>query len=579
VFTKTYAKEKWSMTTVSELTSKGVFIDYSLVNINTKLLDVLTNLINKAKNTVDNVVTFKKTHLAKELGKDVKTVSSHLKELQTSGVFEVGGERGRGKGCVVRFNELLVKFDTSEKALINSDDVNTLDADIKDIVKKVYPKKPKKEKPNKRNRRTKQQMLEDKLLRSEKQQRVDDLNAELAETIFPSWDWFQKTDAPVHNYKAYLVSRIYNRYAYLFAKSTNYFYDKSEEKVGYKVPEVLPDFDVLEKEFMGTINWEHFVKFVDFCEENEINPAVYLTAQFNRSTYAATIKSNVKSAKPFPNALMSEGSYEVYKREESFQKSKHIMKLQGAALKKDFADDPIIMSLDDAYKTADKGNGILSYSQSYRELFRTAESDDTTFALVDFYDYTMDNMKKQGVSKQSQTVIKKFITTQAVMKLYGKSGLPENVILGSEMVRIALASIPQPTISNHEVHMKSASFLGELLLPNATKQEQYNYGGRTFLRLTDTIDHRFTLRLIEQRKGLHVSLKELQDAFKEYGRHNIPLNDYSFLDVEQIEKVFQSANEVADYDLEKFTVKSEYNMIQGAYHKTTELDDIIASEL
>lgn len=567
------------MTTVSELTSKGVFIDYSLVNINTKLLDVLTNLITKAKNTVDNVVTFKKTHLAKELGKDVKTVSSHLKELQTSGVCEIGGERGRGKGCVVRFNELLVKFDTSEKALINSDDVNALDTDIKDIVKKAYPKKPKKENPNKRNRRTKKQMLEDKLLRSEQQKKVDELNEELAEIIFPTWDWFQKTDAPVHNYKAYLISRMYNRYAYLFAKSTNYFYDKSEEKVGYKVPEVLPSYDVLEKEFMGTINWTHFVKFVEFCEENEINPAVYLTAQFNLSTYSATTKSNVKSAKPFPNALMSEGSYEVYKREENFQNAKRIVNLQSVDLRKSFADDPIIMSLDEAYKTAEKGSGILSHSQPYRELFRSAESDDTTFALVDFYDYTVENMKKENVSKQSQTSIKKFITTQAVMHLYGKSGLPENLILGSEMVRIALASIQQPHMSDQEVHMKSAMFLGKLLLPSATQQEQYNYGGRTFLRLTDTIDHRFTLRLIEQRRGLHVSLKELQDAFKEYGRHNIPLNDYSFLDVEQIERVFQSANDVVDYDLDKFTVKSEYNMIQGTYHKATDLDALISEEL
>ncbi|QVW29056.1 dihydrofolate reductase [Bacillus phage SWEP1] len=567
------------MTTVSELTSKGVFIDYSLVNINTKLLDVLTNLITKAKNTVDNVVTFKKTHLATELGKDVKTVSSHLKELQTSGICEIGGERGRGKGCVVRFNELLVKFDTSDKAIINSDDVITLDTDIKDIVKKAYPKKPKRENPNKRNRRTKKQMLEDRLLQSEKQQQIDELNDELAEIIFPTWDWFQKTDAPVHNYKAYLISRMYNRYAYLFATSTNYFHDKSEEKVGFKVPEVSPSYDVLEKEFMGTINWTHFVKFVDFCEENDINPAVYLTAQFNLSTYSATTKSNVKSAKPFPNALMSEGSYEVYKREENFQNAKRIVNLQSVSLRKGFADDPIIMSLDEAYKTAEKGSGILSHSQPYRELFRSAEGDDTTFALVDFYDYTMENMKKNNVSKQSQAIIKKFITTQAVMHLYGKSGLPENVILGSEMVRIALASIQQPTMSQQEVHMKSAAFLGNLLLPRETQQEQYNYGGRTFLRLTDTIDHRFTLRLIEQRRGLHVSLKELQDAFKEYGRHNIPLNDYSFLDVEQIEKVFQSANDVVDYDLDKFTVKSEYNMIQGSYHKTTDLDALISEEL
>ncbi|AXF42234.1 hypothetical protein [Bacillus phage Maceta] len=97
----------------------GVLIDAQVLTVNNKLVDVLQTLLQRAKNSINNVAIFKKTELAKELGKDPKTVYRHIKELEQNGIFEVHGEKGRGKGSVVKFNDQLVKFTTSDEAVVN----------------------------------------------------------------------------------------------------------------------------------------------------------------------------------------------------------------------------------------------------------------------------------------------------------------------------------------------------------------------------------------------------------------------------------------------------------------------------
>src|SRR5690606_14552789 len=128
--------------------------------------------------------------------------SRYLNELAERDIVEVKGVRGRSGGTVVMLNTELIRFDTSDKAILNQD------VSIDDIAELKYPKKKPEHKDKKRNRRTKQKMLEDKILQNKKQSELDRLHKKLEELGgVPDWDWFKETDNPVGNYRTYLLSR------------------------------------------------------------------------------------------------------------------------------------------------------------------------------------------------------------------------------------------------------------------------------------------------------------------------------------------------------------------------------------
>ncbi|WP_145475501.1 helix-turn-helix domain-containing protein, partial [Staphylococcus hominis] len=189
-----------------------------IVDLKPRVLDFLTKIVEKAKEIKDFSIAFKKKELAELAGKDTRTVSRYLSELEEKDIIQTKGVRGRAGGTVIVFNTKLIRFDTSDKAFINSDEPISID----DIVEKKMPKKEKEPKKKTRNRRTKQQMIEAKILRSKEQEELDKLNKELKELGgVPTWDWFKKTDDPVGNYRTYLLSRLYNRYAALFTDRHN----------------------------------------------------------------------------------------------------------------------------------------------------------------------------------------------------------------------------------------------------------------------------------------------------------------------------------------------------------------------
>ena len=196
----------------------GIYMETAVFDLKPKVRDFLKKLATKAKEAKEYAISFKKKEIAEITGRDIRTASRYLNELEEKNIIKTKGVRGRSGGTVIMFNSKFIHFETSDKAFINSEKPISID----DIVEKKLPKKKKEPKNKKRNRRTKQQMIEAKALQEKKQLEIDRLNDKVIELGgVPNWEWFQLTDDPVGNYRTYLISRLYNRYAVLFADKHN----------------------------------------------------------------------------------------------------------------------------------------------------------------------------------------------------------------------------------------------------------------------------------------------------------------------------------------------------------------------
>ena len=522
----------------------GVYLETSIVNLKPRVLDFLTKLVEKAKELKEYAVSFKKKELAEITGKDIRTTSRYLKELEERRIITTKGVRGRAGGTVIMFNADLIRFETSDKAFINSEKPISID----DIVEQKLPKKKKEKKEATRNRRTKQEMIIAKALEGKKQSEIDMLNDELDKLHgIPNWAWFQSTNDPVGNYKTYLLSRLYNRYAALFVDQNNVDIEQGRAGGNY-LKRVTDDYDVLPARFYGSSRWYQFEKFRIFCDENGIEPAKYLSAQFNRSVFEASNKNMDKKKLPFTNALTSETAYEVYLQYVGYNMNSTTYRVYHQIPAK-FMDDFVIRAIEEAYESAEEQKGLLQFSSTIRDFFEGDGFGAKEEALLNFYDMTVENMRKQGVSRKSQTVIKKFIMLQSLIQSYGVSGLPEYVILGSEMTHVLLASINHLTKDRKAARKIKERALGVLAYPKAKSEEQLKQGAVLYNRMVTLYETPRVLRLIMERKGLDLTLAGLNAAFKEYGKDKIPLDDYSMLDTDKVMTFMRQGQHVEEPEI------------------------------
>lgn len=550
----------------------GVYLESScVVSLKPRVLDFLNKLAEKAKDVKDFALTFTKKEIAQEFGKDLRTVNRYLDELEDKNLIELKGKRGRYGGTVLVFNTEVVRFETSDKAFVNND----VEIDLDDIVDRKFPKKKKKE-PT-RHRRTKKEMVIAKALADQKQSEVDKLNEELSLLGgVPNWEWFKKTSDPVGNYKTYLISRMYNRYAVLFVERSNYFSD-------FQLPLTRPDFDcLLDQEFFGKSRWQNFERFRQWCEENGIDPAVYLSAQFGRSVFTAASRGQKKNIFPFYNSLKSEASLEVY-RQYCQVRSNTLSALSAKRIPAEFVDDFVIKSLKEAYNTADQSQGLEQFRGSIDDLLNGATTADEQ-DLVKFYNITMDTLDNSEVSDKTKDVIDRFLTLQLMIECGGASRLPFNVILSTEIVQAALVKVKRDYPNNSEV---LAKVLGNIVHPKAEAEVQEMEGRKYMFGYNKLYDTPRVLRLIMERKGLALSIAEIREALKEYGNHLIPVNDFSFLDVKQILTKVRNMEDHVEFvegpsheDMAAITRKNDVDFYQyKQYDEMAQFDNFLADAL
>jgi len=547
----------------------AVYVNLSVVDLKPNVLSFLSDLAETAK---ESVFVTRVKDLAEQLGKDVRTIQRHLKELAEKGILQMKGRRGKSGGTVICFNSNLVQFTTSDKALINSEEP----IDIDELLQTKIPKKKQEPNPNKRPRRTKSQMIEAQLLQDEKQAKIDELNGRLQMLGgVPNWDWFQLTDNPVGNYRTYLLTRLYNRYAALFTDYHNVKAQVMEE--GEEVPDVSNDYDVLGTDkVLGISRWAQFEKFRDFCEENTIDPAVYLTAQFNRSLFSAKGKNKKKSL-PFVNALTSDTSYDAYLQYCGYKNLVDDNCKRFNVLPKGFASDFIIQAISEAYDTAHQAVGLLEHKHDIRE-FLTGENGytDRQVDVINFYDSISDKLRKTNAPYKVRNTIKKFIITQGLTQLYGNYSLPTSMILGSEHTQIILASVDRDASSKEESTLMKKRLLGALVYPSADTETQDKAGANYLYQLRTLKETRQVLRLIQERKGTHLSFADIQEAFEAFGRNEIPVDDFSMLDIDAIVALEgKKVEKEEEIDLASMTAKRKV-VTYGSIVENNPLDRVLS---
>lgn len=524
--------------------SYSVYLESSIVDLKPRVLDFLTLIVEKAKEAKDYVISMKKKDLADMAGKDTRTITRYLNELEEQDIIETAGRRGRSGGTVIKFNTELIRFDTSDKALINTDEPES----IEEIIERKFPKKqmPENNNKKKRNRRTKRQMVEARILQQEKDSEAARLNEKVIKLGgVPNWEWFQETEDPIGNYRTYIITRMYNRYAVLFTDRHNS--EVMHYNEGNQVPFISNNYDVLEMEFYGTSRWNQFEKLRKFLEENDIDPAVYLSSQFSRTIFTSSNR-NTKKTLPFVNALTSDTSYDVYKQYCSYQKKASHTYAAYQMIPAQFADDFVIRAMNEAYATAESGAGMLEIRQAIEDFMYGFGSTEEDEALLGFYRLTSKELRNSKISRENRNTLKKYLMLQSLSLTGGISKLPNFLILGSEVTRAALVSIDNQADSKEKASYMKALALGLLTHPQLPQEEQVVKGKNYLYQYNVLHETPQVLRLILERKNLHVAVRDVNEALKEYGREKIPVDDLSILDVKQVVNFMMS--EVPDYEVE-----------------------------
>lgn len=542
----------------------GVYMESSLsMSLGENVFKFLTKLVEKAKGVKDFAISIKKEEVAEELDISLSSVKRYLSKLEGENLITVQGVRGKGKGTVVMFNTDFIRFETSEKAFANSDKPISID----DIVQRKIPNKPKKE--PKWSRRSKDELLKASVLKNTKQAEVDKLNDELEQLGgVPNWEWLEKTADPVGNYRTYLISAMYHQFAAVFVEDNNFWM-----LAGNKLPVVKSHYNVFGQKwnrFYGTSQWTQLEKFRKFCEEKEIDPAVYLSAQFSRSTFTAASTNQPKKARPFLNTLWGETSYEVYK---DYVLHKKAYKRNLYAENADF----VITALRQAYNTAYEVKGFSMFKGSITDLLEEEGSTDKEVALKDFYLGVLNDCETMELSAKTKETLDKFVLTQILIECGGARRIPAHFILGAEMTEVAIQSIKK-FHPNDDVLLAKA--LGNMVHPYEKPEEQLKKGCHYVQHYHMINNTPQIFRLIMERQGVSVTLADVNAAIKEYGKTNLALNDYSFLDIDKViafmgDKYNFTKVEHSDADMENYTQTKEYVIVESKPQAVLEIDSLI----
>lgn len=542
--------------------SHSVYLETSIAELKPRVLDFLSTIASKAYQTKDYAIAMQRKEMAHMVGRDTRTISRYLKELEDKGFIETKGRKGRGGTTLVLFNADKVKFKTSDKAILTTEKEET----IEEVMERKVPRKEVKPKRNKRNRRTKQQMIEARILKNEKQIKLDKLNDQLEKLGgAPTWELFKETEDPIGNYKTYLLTRLYNRYAVLFSDRNN-----AEEAVhqdGRKVPNISSDYETLMTDrFFGTTRWEFFGRVREFCEGNNIDPIVYISAQFSRTIFMASIKGS-KHALPYVNTLLTDEAYKNYQNYVTYRKKRSSTYASYRVIPPQFIGDYVVSAIDESYKQTREEKGMFELKASIKDFLEGRGATKTDDALLAFYRMTDKDMKDKGISRESRSTIKKFIIMQSLILTGGNRKVPKSIILGSESTRAMLKSIESPGMTTQEENKIKQKALGALVHPYKTLKEQEIEGAKYLYESTALYETHQVINLIMERKGLFLSIQDIRRAFQEYGMDKVPVDDLSLLDIKQIKEIMYESvikeEKKEEIDIEKITDKQDW-VLEGS---------------
>jgi hypothetical protein len=109
--------------------------------------------------------------------------------------------------------------------------------------------------------------------------------------------------------------------------------------------------------------------------------------------------------------------------------------------------------------------------------------------------------------------------------------------------------------------------LGHAFYPNQDSDKQKELGTKLYWELTLLHETPMVLSLISERAGTKLTISNVQEALREFGKEEIPVDDASFLDYAQIVQNMQQAEIKEEVNVQDTVARDEYalsgNVQQG----------------
>lgn len=508
----------------------------------TEFLEVVADKSQQWGETVASPI--RKTDMAKETGKNPRTITRYINQLEELGLIKTETKRGMNGGTLVVFNTEMLNFEPKENPITS----DTKQA--KEIREQVFPKAP--VKVPKRRYRTKAEIAEARIL-SEKLKKHDDLLNDKIEFNVITRDFFDNFDEPELYFKGYLISRMYNAYVTIVPYEKHNRLknlDDKKSKQQLRAYESSYNYDVLPRRFVGTPQYKKFVELARYCDENGVNPLVYLTVQFDRTEFLTSVGKARIGATPYVNALLCSEAKDAYLNRKNFYRTLQKQYGMYTSISSEAtyygATYPIISGLFNAYSMPPKDLSQLDMTISDLEFKK--DIDKKAGTLYSYYTTTLTALEESKVSKEAKEAIKNFLKEQ-VANFSSKRGLTTTQYALAFPIQINSAKSLLMNEGDDELLYLLVG--NQARLSNVTNDEAEMFikqGQKLCMSWWGSQNFSRTMFMLADYYGFKTNISKLGTYIKEFGEEKIPLDSLGMLDVNRIYDVLMTKQEVIDTD-------------------------------
>lgn len=525
-------------------------------------IDFLDLITKDAKRWGDNVaVTFQKTKVAKKLKKGSTTLDRYINLVKDHGVGSVEAKRGRNGGTVIVFDQNILNFKTVDNI------VTSTSKSAEEIRDTVYPRSNKPE--PKRRYRTKEKISADEMLLRAKNKEEAKFNDMLEPYNYPTKDLINTIDPSGRYYHAYIIAQMYSTYAVTFPYERIGRYtrmgDSKKVKVNEKALKFAKGYNVLSKRFIGTKNFNVFLKLYDMLKAKNIDPLAYLTVQFEYTSFLSENKKARQGAIPFVNFLISDKALELYEEQTLYMRRvrnnyNYLINTTDAVVIQGIK-NPIIRLLDYAYRDIDYSLTDQEMSDRLATKIEEVElgyytprnvsdhmlNDSTERAqvMLGFYNDFLLDIKKSDIEEEHKDVLCSYMKAMVYHYIDPR---PKQTVLSLMTFLTQIYNMRHIAIDirkrSEEAYLENLGNLGQLRLYKQEDVDNFIKEGEIMdFALHSNGDKTVELfRTLGQALNIDYDINKVHDAIHAYGEEKIPLTVFGFLDLTQLYKKYGRSN-------------------------------------
>lgn len=493
-------------------------------------------------------IAVKKDALAEAYGKNVRTITRYIKELEDKEVIETATKTGKDGGIVIMFTDDNLDFEPTDNPITKKS------MTAEEVKEMLYPNKKKKE--PKKKYRSKTEIAEERVLKARRRSKIDELNEQLLTMDYPTKEFWMQTPNPELYYRAYLSASMYNFYAVYFPTMQMHKAEAKGDIYRYEFYKIERDkyanYDVLKKDFLGTSTFTNFLKFAEVMVNNNIDPAQYLTVQFQHMQFLMDMQSaSVKL--PYPNTLVSVDSARrwlgTYEYKKQFRKDHPYYAVSGDTVQTEGLSYPILTELVQAFQEPFKETPDV-YTQQIEATISNRIYVPKMIQSV--YDYgraikakIKDTDKLNTTEKQELT---KFIEQETANHMVSDQVL--TLVTYASVNQIADMKVKSLDDKNlryyyHNVGNSGLEYKENPIEIRTNVKRGYRadfslFGAKTFLN---------TINMLKSIRGIEVDFEVVGEAILKFGENKIPLTEHGFLDAKAIRRKVMTEKELAEEKL------------------------------